>query len=159
MSEKKKKYLIVTPSISEFLEIIRDFIKKIASNVGFVEEDVYKIQLSVDEACTNVINHAYDEITRSVMRVEVKVDEEKMDVSVIDYGRGFEPNIIKSPNMRKYLKEYKRGGLGIHLIKKLMDEVKFSDTPFKKNQITMTIYRTPKKKKYNSRVENGTSTE
>ena len=58
MSEKKKKYLIVTPSISEFLEIIRDFIKKIASNVGFIEEDVYKIQLSVDEACTNVINHA-----------------------------------------------------------------------------------------------------
>jgi len=145
MSEKKKKYLIVTPSISEFLEIIRDFIKKIASNVGFIEEDVYKIQLSVDEACTNVINHAYDEITRSVMRVEVKVDEEKMDVSVIDYGRGFEPNIIKSPNMREYLKEYKRGGLGIHLIKKLMDEVKFSDTPFKKNKITMTIYRTQKK--------------
>lgn len=159
MSAKKKKYMIVTPSESEFLETIRDFISKIANCVGFTEESINKIQLAVDEACTNVINHAYDEMTNNDLRVEAKVADDKLDVSVIDYGKGFEPHIIKSPNMRKYLKGYKRGGLGIHLIKKLMDDVTFSVTPFKKNQITMTIYKDPETEGYYPLEENESESE
>jgi serine/threonine-protein kinase RsbW len=143
MAIKKKKYRITTQAESEFLATVRRFVTKIARKAGFDEENILKIQLAVDEACTNVIKHAYKGMPRNDMRIEVQVDEHKMEVSVIDYGKGLEPNTIQSPKMNEYLKNHRRGGLGIHLIKKLVDEVKISAFPFKKNQIIMTMYRKP----------------
>ncbi len=56
---KDNVFRLKLPANSENLDIIRKFISGIAGNVGFTEEEVYQIELAVDEACANVIKHAY----------------------------------------------------------------------------------------------------
>ena len=140
MSGKKQKFLLVIPGESKYLEIIREFIAKIARSVGFNEEHINKIQVSVDEACTNVVKHAYQGMKKKDVRIEVELDVEKMTIAIIDKGKGFDPKTIEPLNMNKYLNEFRRGGLGIHLMNILMDEIKYSIHPLKKNQVTMVKY-------------------
>ena len=140
MSAKIKKFLLVTPSESDFLDIIRDFIGKIAHAAGFTDDHVNKIQLSVDEACTNVIRHAYTARQQKDIEIRVELNARKMVVSVSDKGRGFKPEEEVVDDMETYLSQYRKGGLGLHLIKLLMDEVQFSIQPNKKNIITMVKY-------------------
>lgn len=140
LSSKMKKFLLVTPSNDEYLDLIRDFVGKIASTAGFGEEDVNKIQLSVDEACTNVMKHAYKSLKSKDVQIEVELNLRKFVVSVIDKGSGFQYENIGVDDMDAYLSEFRKGGLGLHLIKVLMDDVQFSIQPAKKNVITMTKY-------------------
>jgi len=140
LTGKKQKFLLLTPSETEFLEIIRDFMAKIARIAGFNEDHVNKIQLSVDEACTNIVKHAYKGIQKKDIRIQVELNDEKMIIAVIDKGKGFDPKKIEPLNMNNYLNELRRGGLGIHLMNILMDEIQYSIQPLKKNQVTMIKY-------------------
>lgn len=140
MSSKKRKFHLITPSESEFLEIIRDFIGKIATIAGFSDDYANKIQLSVDEACTNIIKHAYSGMKKKSIEIVVELNSSKIMVSVIDQGKGFKPSKVAVKDLETYLSEYRRGGLGLHLIKILMDDVQFSFDPAKRNVITMTKY-------------------
>ncbi len=140
MATKTKKFLLVTPSESDFLDIIRDFVGKIARSAGFSDDYVSKIQLSVDEACTNVIRHAYLGMKQKDIEIRVELNAKKLVVSVVDRGRGFKPESKHVDDMEAYLSEYRKGGLGLHLIKLLMDEVQFSIHPNKMNIITLVKY-------------------
>lgn len=139
MKTRYNIYSIVTPCDAQFLETIRDFVGKIAQKYRFLEEDIQRIQISVDEACSNVIKHAYKGIVKRNIRVELQYANENMIISVIDNGKGFNPENLQEPDMNEYLKKHQKGGLGIHLIRSLMDDVSFSIKPFRKNKITMTI--------------------
>lgn len=131
---------MVTPSDSKYLDVVRDFVAKIANIAGFDGEHVNKIQLSVDEACTNVVKHAYKGTEPKDIKIQVEYDNEKIIVEVIDKGRGFDFRKIKEKDMNNYLNEFRRGGLGIHLMKILMDKVNFSGQHSKKTQVTMIKY-------------------
>lgn len=151
MSAKANKFSVVTPCESRYLELIRDFVAKIAKITGFDEEHVNKIQLSVDEACTNVVKHAYKGMDPKDIRVDVSFDKEKITIIVTDRGKGFNPDESKLKDMDDYLNQFRRGGLGIHLIKILMDEVNYSIDPNRKNRVKMVKYlrevESPEKKK------------
>ncbi len=140
MAKRKKKYRIVTPSESENLGLIRDFVGRLAHRAGFNEDHVNKIQVAVDEACTNVVQHAYPNGPAGPIDVEVVCNSEKFQIAISDKGVGFHPETLEKPNMVDYLNEFKKGGLGIHLIQTLMDEVSFRIQPRKKNTVFMTKY-------------------
>ncbi len=140
MAEKKKKYRMVTPSESQNLELVRDFVGKLAQRAGFNDDHVNKIQVAVDEACTNVVRHAYPNQPPGPMDVEVTCNSEKFQIVISDKGKGFEPEAIQKPDMARYLNQFKRGGLGIHLIQTLMDKVTFRIRPYKKNSVVMVKY-------------------
>ena len=155
MKQKRNHYHLNTPSSSENLECIRDFVGKIARKVGFNEEYVDKIQMSVDEACTNVVQHAYKGMTPKDIDVFVEVDSKKLTITVSDHGRGFDPDSFPQLDMDAYLNELKRGGLGIYLIRTLMDEVKFTIAPGHKNSVRMAKFLHPvesMEKKLNQKI-------
>jgi len=134
------------PSQTDNLELIRDFVSKVAEKVGFGEDDVGKIELACDEACTNVIKHAYAQKNgKQTLDVIIKVDFDKFILIVADHGKGFDPQKIKVPQMDEYLAELKVGGLGIYLMKTLMDEVDYDIQPGVKNQVRMVKYFINKK--------------
>ncbi len=137
---KKNLFRLKIPADSENLDIIRKFIAGIAATMGFSEEEIYQMELAVDEACANVIKHAYvDEKTNEKnINVTVKKKTDQIEIKIADKGVGFDPSRIQSPDMEKYLKEMKQGGLGIHLIKSLMDDVKFHINPGVRNEVRMT---------------------
>ena len=133
-------YRLRLPSRTENLELIRDFVSKIARNAGFSEEEVGKIQLAVDEACTNVVKHAYNGDTRKPIDVAVRIDYDRLTIVVADEGKGFDPKAVEISDLSEYLAELKVGGLGIYLIRTLMDEVEYDIRPGVRNEVRMVKY-------------------
>lgn len=140
MPKTQKEYQLKIPSQSDNLAIIRDVVAKVASRVGFDTDEASKIELAVDEACTNVIKHAYANNSNQMIEVSIKVDQKKLIIIVADKGKGFNPDKIELPDLNESIKEGRKGGLGLCLIKTLMDKVEFEMKPGLKNQVKMIKY-------------------
>jgi len=140
LSKSKPEYSLRIPSQTDNLELIREFVANLAVKVGFNSEDVNKIELAIDEACTNVIKHAYKKDEKKPIDIAIKLDLNKFIVIVTDSGKGFDVSRIHSPDMNKYLAEMRVGGLGLYLMQSLMDEVDFNIQPGIKNQVKMVKY-------------------
>lgn len=141
--KKDNTFRLKLPADSENLDIIRKFISGIAANVGFTEEEIYQIELAVDEACANVIKHAYageQNAKEKNIHVNITKNKDSIVISIADNGIGFDPNSLHTPDMDEYLKRMKPGGLGVHLIKTLMDEVTFQIDPGVQNEVKMVKY-------------------
>ncbi len=140
IAKSVSEYKLRIPSQTDNLELIRVFVSKLAEKVGFDSDDIGKIELAIDEACTNVIKHAYDGDRSKPLDVAIQIDFQKFTIVVTDQGKGFNPKKVNIPNMDKYLAELRVGGLGIYLIKTLMDEVDYNIKPGVKNQVRMVKY-------------------
>jgi len=136
----KKKYTLKVSGSTENLEVIREFIHRLASKAGFNEDDASQIELAVDEACTNSIKHAYRYNQQHFLEITVYLDPVKIEVVVSDKGPGFDVSAIPEPDLKAFAMQAKSGGLGIHLMRTLMDEVHFSFHPGKKNQVSLIKY-------------------
>ncbi|RMD49860.1 MAG: ATP-binding protein [Ignavibacteria bacterium] len=126
MSKKKINREITVKSTTENLSVIRDFINDQAARAGFDADDIHKIILAVDEACTNVIKHAYKFSPEGEITISTKIEKNKFVISIFDRGLHFDPNKIPEPDIIEYHKSKKIGGLGMYLMKKLMDEVRYN---------------------------------
>jgi serine/threonine-protein kinase RsbW len=147
MARKIENYRLRIPSQTANLQVIRNFVSDVAKSVGFENQDIGKIELAVDEACTNVIEHAYHQDQKQDIDVAVKIDYDKFTVVITDHGKGFKPEDVDIPDMNRYLAELRVGGLGIYLMKHLMDEVEYNTRPGRSNQVRMVKYLLHKDKK------------
>ncbi len=121
----------------EFLDEIRDFVGDIARKGGFGGKDVYNIQLATDEAASNIIEHAYEGISDGVLDLSCGLNAGTITIILIDYGLPFDPSEIPMPDLKADLSDRKIGGLGIFLMRKLMDEVHYEPRQDKSNVLTM----------------------
>ncbi|MFC1477807.1 ATP-binding protein [candidate division KSB1 bacterium] len=140
MARKKEKYLLRLASKSANLHMIREFVSRVAAEAGFHEDEINQIELAVDEASSNVVQHAYPEKNRNI-EIEVRFDPTFFEVKVRDSGKGFIPERLPRPNMKEYLEQFQVGGLGIHLMNSLMDQVEFDINPGRRNQVTLIKFR------------------
>jgi serine/threonine-protein kinase RsbW len=140
MNKTAKNYRLKIPSQTDNLELIRVFVSRVAKKVGFNDEDVGKIELSVDEAVTNAIEHAYQNDENKMIDIAIKIDYQKFTVVITDRGKGFHLSDVDVPDMRSYLAELRVGGLGIYLMKTLMDKVDYHSNPAGKNEVRMVKY-------------------
>ena len=142
MKPRRKKFEkeLIVGSSTDNLSIIRDFIKSAAEESGFPPETVGKIILAVDEACTNVIKHAYKYSPDGDILINIKLDKSKFIISIIDEGTRFNPNIIPEPDIAEYHKQKRIGGLGMFLMKKLMDEVRYENLKDNRNEVILVKY-------------------
>ncbi|CUS95925.1 ATP-binding protein [Candidatus Chrysopegis kryptomonas] len=128
MSAREKNKKIKIKSELKNLKLVRDFIRKEAIKFGFDEIDVEKIILSVDEVCTNSIKHSYENKPDGIIYVEVKKSGNRFSVVVSYDGLPFEPEKLKieSPlDKFKRTGKVKRGKLGMFIIHRFMDRVKY----------------------------------
>ncbi len=138
-SSKNKLKLRITSHTSNLM-LVRDFIADAAKNYGFNDDDINKIIMAVDEACTNIIKHAYECKPGLPIDITVDADDKKFSVIIKDKGKHFSPEQIKIPDMKEYLNQYKVGGLGIYLMKNLMDEIKYNIQPGVQNEVRLVKY-------------------
>ncbi len=125
-------------SRTENLSLIRDFINSSASEINIPKDIVENIILAVDEACTNIIKHAYKYAPDGDILIKVKPSSTKFVISIIDNGISFEPETIPEPDLQKYYRQRRVGGLGIYLMRTLMDEVKYISKPGKYNEVLLS---------------------
>lgn len=131
----------IFPGTYKSLEPISDFIVKQANSAGFSEKDVYAIQTAVDEACSNVIDHAYGGENIGNIKIRLKNEVAELRIIISDKGEPFDPEDIPDPDITSPLEIRKERGLGIYFMKKLMDEVIFEFSPSEGNKLTLVKYK------------------
>jgi serine/threonine-protein kinase RsbW len=122
----KNKYTLSVDSSTKHLSEVRDFVAEHAQNIGLSEKDISEIRLAVDEAYTNIIKHAYKNRPSKPVKIEIGVDSKKLWISIMDEGESFKPEEYKAPDILKRIKNKQRGGMGVFLIQKLMDQVQYN---------------------------------
>jgi len=125
-------------SKTENLSSIRDFVGSFAKDEGIDQDIIEKIILAVDEACTNIMKLAYKSFPEGEIIINLKHDKHKFTVVIQDFGKSFRPEEIPDPDLQKYFDEKRIGGLGMYLMKTLMDEVKYQAVPGKYNQVLLS---------------------
>lgn len=138
VKNKNKSSELRIKSKTENLSVIRDFVSENALTAGIPVTTVENIMLAVDEACTNIIKHAYKSSPEGEIIINIEYNKEKFTITIIDYGKSFEPERVPLPDLQKYYREHKVGGLGIYLMKSLMDDVKYTSVPGKYNQVLLS---------------------
>lgn len=131
---------LVVKSTTDNLAKIRDFIRNSARTIGFEDDIIGKIILAVDEACTNIIKHAYRYNSEGIIEINIKSEKSKFTIQITDNGINFDPEAIPEPDIKEYHKQHRSGGLGMFLIKKLMDEVQYRNLANNRNQVTLVKY-------------------
>ena len=104
---------------------IIDFVNEAALAAGLGEDEAFHCQLSVDEACTNIIEHAYGAEDAGRIEVACEIEPGIITVRIVDYGQPFDPGAVPEPADTNELDQIEPGGIGLHLMRKLMDEVNF----------------------------------
>ncbi len=120
--------IVQIPSRTEFLAVVRDITTVWAVVAGFEKKDAEQVALAVDEAVSNVIEHAYQGDPDKV--VELRYDDRGDDfrVDVVDNGLTVDPKSMPKVDLKKYASEGRKGGLGVHLMSRIMDSVTFRRT-------------------------------
>jgi anti-sigma regulatory factor (Ser/Thr protein kinase) len=88
-----------------------------------------------------VIEHAYQGVTDGEIEVRCGMQGETLTIMILDHGKSFDPSSVRPPNIQADLSERQVGGLGIYLMRKLMDEVRYEKLGKKGNLLTLTKRR------------------
>ncbi|WP_250674710.1 ATP-binding protein [Paraclostridium ghonii] len=116
----------------EYVSIIRLTVSGIANKIGFSLDDIEDIKVAVSEACTNAIKHSLDD----KFLVQFSILENALTIEVEDKGSGYDVQSLQEPD----LTDPKESGLGLFIIKTLMDEVSTTSNSNEGTRVKMTKY-------------------
>ena len=128
---------LTLPGRYENLVQIAQFVRQAAESAGFDDFALYSIETAVEEACANIIEHAYGGEDKGDIQVDCQVDENGLTVRLHDHGKPFKPAAVQTPDVKAPLKKRQAHGLGLYMMRKWMDEVDFQFTPEQGNVLTM----------------------
>lgn len=136
--EPYKKDLRITNETKN-LSLVRQVVGEILERTPFGKDDKAKIILAVDEAVANVVEHAYQG-EKGEIDIQFILDDERIEITIRDNGRKFNPELIPTPDIHKHIKDGLKGGLGMFLMRKIMDEVRYSLDSTYVNELVMVKF-------------------
>jgi serine/threonine-protein kinase RsbW len=129
------------PGRFENLAKISEFVAPLVEAAGFDNAAVYAVLLAVDEACSNIIRHAYGGEGKGDIQCSCEVNDDELVIIFRDWGESFDPSSVPEPNFSVPLDELKMNGGGLLLMKKIMDEVRFESMPDGGNMLVLVKRR------------------
>ena len=128
------KYNFKAPCSKKKLRAIRNFIGKNLKKHNLDDIEINMIVLAVDEVCANLIIHSHDCDPNESLELNMNIDAKHQGVTfeIIDRGEGFNILNYKEPSLDDIVRNKKKGGLGLMLVKRIMDHIEFKSSP-KKN--------------------------
>ncbi len=129
-------------AVLENVPVATECVAAIARAAGLEDHLLYQIQLAVDEACANVVEHAYRDVESGDMELVCSMGDGTFTIRVRDWGQGFDPDGVEVPNVGAPLEERNLGGLGLFLVRQMMDSVQFTFDAERGNELVM-IKRLP----------------
>lgn len=121
------------PADPRHLPLVRAVVAESASLAGFDADLRNRVLLAVTEAVTNVIRHAYRGDTSKSIDLELRIEDDRLRLDLVDYGHFIDPKHIAS----RPLDDVRPGGLGVHLIKTTMDRVEYRENAHGGTTLTM----------------------
>ena len=128
------------------------FISNVAREMGYDEDAISEIEMCVDQACANVIDHAYSEgdndeidpetsqfLGSAIVGIEISIQADSLTISILDNGVGSCGNFKSGvSDLDEYQDRERPRGLGLYIIKKLMDRVTIEFPENAGTRLTMT---------------------
>ena len=127
--------LRVAAEVKNLVEI-RCFVQEKALAFGLDPAMIPNVILAVDEAVSNIIAHGY-QCQEGTVEIEVSQEKDALVIRIRDEAPPFDPTIVPPPDVTLPLKQRIPGGLGIHLIRQIMDEMTHRVTPQGGNELTL----------------------
>lgn len=137
------KNTLIVPGRFDSLAQISEFISQAAFEAGFDEDSAFHIQMAVDEACSNIIEHAYGASCAGNIELTYRLEAGEFTITIHDTGCSFDPTRVPEPPLGASLEDLPAGGLGLYFMRRLMDQVRFEFDPAKGNTLTM-VKRSPR---------------
>lgn len=110
-----------TSALSE----LRSFLQRSLVGVSLSEIEKHQVTLAVEEVCANLIIHSHDCNPQDYIQLEIQDSAQKLIFEISDQGEAFNILTYEAPDLKKVMVEKRKGGLGIILVKKIMDEIEF----------------------------------
>jgi anti-anti-sigma factor len=133
----------VFPARLDQLCSIAEFITTAARQRHMGERDVFAVQMAVDEAVTNIMTHGYADQPDGNLHLACWQEGDDLVIEIRDRGRPFDPDEVPEPDLHTPLEDRQEGGLGIFLMRRMMDRVEFTREG-DDNVLTMARHCTPR---------------
>jgi serine/threonine-protein kinase RsbW len=130
--------VLTVPATLDSLAHISAFIAGATAQAGLDEHTAWQVELAIDEAATNIIEHAYDAGASGAIKLTWQLSGDELIITLHDWGRQFDPSAVPSPDVDASLDDRQAGGLGMFLMNKLMDTVRYEFDEQHGNMLTMT---------------------
>jgi serine/threonine-protein kinase RsbW len=127
-SQLEHPYRIELPARFASLDNVRAFVSRAAKECGMDYNTVCEVELAVDEAFTNIIEHAYGGESHEQIECTCQQASDRLIIVLKDCGNPFDPTIVPEPDVNAGLEKREVGGLGMYFINELVDEVRYSFT-------------------------------
>ncbi|TWI54031.1 anti-sigma B factor RsbW [Halalkalibacter nanhaiisediminis] len=120
---------MTVPAKPEYVGVVRLTVSGVANRLGFTYDDIEDMKIAVAEACTNVVNHAYQ--GKGMMNVSFYLYDNRIEIIIADRGQSFDVKGLRERlgplDASMPVGDLKEGGLGLFLINTLMDKVEIND--------------------------------
>ncbi|MHC4248939.1 MAG: ATP-binding protein [Planctomycetota bacterium] len=128
------------PNETSHLAEVREAVREVVAEAGFPEGELNRLTLAVDESVTNIMEHAYEDDLEGEMFIEVSLasSDSEFVASIRDRGKAFDPTDVPAPDLSDHVSEGRRHGLGIFLMRRIMDEVSYSSGADGQNELKLT---------------------
>ena len=132
---------LIIPGRFTNLDAIRDFFSQAAHEAGLNDEEIFEVQVAVDEASSNIIDHAYGGEGLGDIECDYEILPEGLKIILHDHGKSFDPQKIETPDIISDPNKRKERGLGVFFMRQMMDEVDFSFGVHGGNILTMIKHK------------------
>jgi anti-sigma regulatory factor (Ser/Thr protein kinase) len=131
------KQLVINNDVEQ-ISLLAEYIETIAEEAGISPSLVMSLNLALEEAVTNVVLYAYPEGTQGTVQIDASWDNKKLTFVITDSGTAFDPTQKEDADITLSAEDRPIGGLGIFLVKQLMDTVIYERQDGLKNVLTLT---------------------
>ncbi len=145
-----KEKVLTVPGRYKEIKRICEFVAAGAAEAGFDEDTIFHLELCCDEASTNIIEHAYGREGAGSIVIRYGVSSDAFTIELRDNGQAFDPTEVAPPvdsyhhaSDEELARQLRVGGLGLHFIRNLMDEVTFTSDASRGNRLVM-VKKLPK---------------
>jgi serine/threonine-protein kinase RsbW len=121
MAQKEYSFQLKS-NLSELDKLCRH-LETFGQKTGLSKKLVFEVNLVLDELFTNIISYGFDDDSEHTIKVTMTPDNEGLRLCIEDDGKPFNPVEFQTPDLSCSIEECKIGGLGIHIIRKLMDDI------------------------------------
>jgi len=139
-------YQFAVPSDTSHLANLRRVITEVLDNASFAPLKANLIALAVDEAVANIMEHGqscgsgHTEPQSGDILVLVDLSAERLAITIRDKSAGFDPRGVPEVDLAEHLKAGRRRGLGVYLIRRIMDEVNYTTRENSENELQLVKY-------------------
>ena len=121
---KMQRSITLSNNVEE-IPLLASFVDEVCEAVGFDMSTTMSLNLAIEEAVVNVMNYAYPHDTKGEVTIIAKANDERLKFVIIDSGTPFDPTVKGEADITLSAEDRPIGGLGIHLVRKIMDSINY----------------------------------